>query len=314
MTREHKLALIFGFALVLIVGLLISDNFSASHKATPGGPSLTESQPLPIFKEEVAIRGAETAQPVVSDPAVGPAPGSLAMGTPEPDRTLGDRLSESTSAVGTAFKEALVDLGNGRLPPKAAVTETLPQTPVTNPSGDALPVADNGLNGSGADTTVLTGPQRKLPLTPHEPPAAASKDKRYQVAEGDTFWKIARSQYADPSLAEALKSYNKDRIGKAGQLRAGASILVPDKSVLTGNRPAGAGEAKPADEAKNPPKTGVARKTSTYVVKKGDTLARIAARTLGSASKVDVLLKANKGVIDSADEIREGDTLTIPAD
>ncbi|MFN7020841.1 MAG: hypothetical protein ACK4WH_05885, partial [Phycisphaerales bacterium] len=33
MTREHKLALIIGFTLVLVVGVLISDHFSKAHEA-----------------------------------------------------------------------------------------------------------------------------------------------------------------------------------------------------------------------------------------------------------------------------------------
>lgn len=37
MTREHKLALIVGFALVLVVGVLVSDHFSSARKSQPGG-------------------------------------------------------------------------------------------------------------------------------------------------------------------------------------------------------------------------------------------------------------------------------------
>ena len=36
MTREHKLALIVGFALFLVVGVLVSDHFSSARKSQPG--------------------------------------------------------------------------------------------------------------------------------------------------------------------------------------------------------------------------------------------------------------------------------------
>ena len=50
-----------------------------------------------------------------------------------------------------------------------------------------------------------------------------------------------------------------------------------------------------------------------YTVQKGDTLQKIAKKFYGSSSKWYRIYKANKGVLKSADKIRPGQKLTIPA-
>ncbi len=364
MTREHKLALIFGFALVLVVGLLISDNFSASHKATPGGPSTAEALQQPLTSDMVALHGADTAKPVVAQAPVAPATGSglinpenpasgnpgtmnLASNTPG-GSGMGSSILEMGKRVGSTFGDAITDLGNGHTPPAGAQTEQVLHTdspkfeagmqPPEPTSG--APASSDGLNGPGNNTDALTGEhgKKKLPLQPHTEPSSKPSAKQYQIAEGDTFWKIAKKLYGDPSLAEALKVYNKDRIGKNGQLRVGGSLLVPEKAELKGGKSddktalpiptkdkvekltsdkpgpglKGAKETS-AKTAKDATKPEPKAKATTYVVKAGDTLEKIAAKLLGSPSKVQALIDANKDLIDSEDEIKVGDKLTIPA-
>ena len=41
MTREHKLALVVGFGLVLFVGILIADHLAAGRRVNAGPPPLT---------------------------------------------------------------------------------------------------------------------------------------------------------------------------------------------------------------------------------------------------------------------------------
>ncbi len=53
-------------------------------------------------------------------------------------------------------------------------------------------------------------------------------------------------------------------------------------------------------------------RTMTYVVKPGDTLARIAASTLGRADAYGVIQQANQGTLQSSDSLEVGMTLVIP--
>lgn len=363
MTREHKLALIIGFALVLVVGLLITDNvFSTAKKSEPGGPTAQEIK-QPIFDERVLLERPQSNQPVVTqlpantlaEPAT---PGTLVMGTNQPGSgtDFGTRLGE-------AWNSTITDLGNGHVEtapaaqmdqkptggePKAAF-----QTPETTPAPSPQPGSDSlfntpqpvnpetvpgapktsGLNGAGSDLDGLGVPAPKpveaKPTTLDEP-TTARKDKTYQIASGDTFWKIAKREYGDGSLAEALKTYNAGRIGKNGQLRVGASLLLPEKTALKGGASGGSAKASelkvPSRDTiektskKEEPKKTEAKKTetaskkaTTYTVQKGDTLEKIAKKTLGSASRVEDLLKANRGVLDNEDEVQVGQVLKIPA-
>lgn len=371
MTREHKLALIFGFALVLVVGLLISDNFSASRKSEPGGPQTAEAQTPMFIKDDVLVADGNTAKPEISPvPATAPgmAPGTIAdptastqlasndlgtpgvspvtMGTKDPS-TFGGRLGE-------AWNETIQGLGNGTTTlPEAAGTEPVGQ-PLTNPANDPRvtlqtpttggsmftdPVSQpstprsTGLDGPGGDTTPLVGKPEKL-VTPIEPKPepTTSKDATHRIAEGDSFWKIAKQHYNDPSLADALKTYNKARIGKNGQLRTGASLLIPEKSVLKGGTatastktpeikksdlkvPSKADLEKLDKTAKTETKPETTKKsgTTTYVVKEGDTLGKIAKKLLGSSKRWTEILDANSSTLDSEDDVQAGQTLKIPA-
>lgn len=375
MTREHKLALIFGFALVLVVGLLISDNFSASRKSEPGGPQTAEAQP-PMFKDDVLVADGNTAKPEISpvpatapgmapgtitDPAAGtqfasndlgtPGVSPVTMGTKDPS-TFGGRLGE-------AWNETIQGLGNGHTTlPEAAGTEPVGQ-PLTNPANDPRVTLQtpstsgsmfdpnskpstldgNGLDGAGSDTRALGVPRESgsgktdpKPITESKPEPTTSKDATHRIAEGDSFWKIAKQHYNDPSLADALKTYNKARIGKNGQLRTGASLLIPEKSVLKGGTATASTkspETKKSDlkvpskadlekldktaKAETKPETTKKSGTTTYVVKEGDTLGKIAKKLLGSSKRWTDILEANSSTLDSEDDVQAGQTLKIPA-
>ncbi len=390
MTREHKLALIFGFALVLVVGLLISDNFSASRKSEPGGPAVAESQ-QPLLKEEILLAGGNTAKPTVSTPApsiTDPTTGTAPLGgepvSPTSTFVMGSKPAGSgetlAGRLGEAWDDTIDGIKNGHIStPEAAQLDghsnsTQPtgsptseqagfhtptsNPPVSTPAPSPVPVKGNGLGGGpGSDLTPLGGDKRETkPLEPHETvpttgTETTSKDKTHQIVDGDSFWKIAKKHYNDGSLADALKAYNKNRIGKNGQLRVGASLLIPEKSVLKGGSAApavataetkpekksdlkvpskeslekiakgGKGEAKPETKTEAKPETKTEAKpetmkkgaATTYTVKSGDTLEKIAVKFLGSASRVSEIVNANSSILDNEDEVQVGQKLKIPA-
>jgi len=338
MTREHKLALIFGFALVLVVGLLISDNFSASRKSEPGGPAVAEAQQQPIFREDILLAGGDTPKPEITPVSPGttlplPAPEpvtTLTMGTNQPGT-----LDGFGKRVGDAWTDTMDGLKNGTASvPVAVVTERtapgqglpgnaearLQHPDDSQPTTSPVPVT-NGMGGAGSDLGglgVKPGDLQNKPVVKSEP-APASKDQTHRIADGDTLWKIAKETYNDGSLADELQAYNKDRIGKSGHLRVGASLLLPEKSVLTGGKsdPAPAvaesKSEKKSDSTTTVEKANKKSAATTYIVKEGDTLGRIAARLLGSSTRVDDILKANKSTLDHADDVKVGQTLKIPA-
>lgn len=127
--------------------------------------------------------------------------------------------------------------------------------------------------------------------------------KFHKVQAGDSPWKIAKAEYGDGSLADALLSYNKTVSADAAKLKIGSEWRIPDIAVL---RPGAAPAAKVA--VTEPAAKVAARSEASYKVQKGDTPYAIAKRR---GVKVADLLRHN-GIKDPG-QIKPGQTLKIPA-
>lgn len=91
---------------------------------------------------------------------------------------------------------------------------------------------------------------------------------------------------------------------KAEQVVAGIGVKVANH--LTSGASAGLADAPAAGSS------GTARAGSTYVVKPGDSLSKIAKHAYGDASKWKGIHAANKAKIPNPDLIHPGDELVIP--
>ncbi len=125
----------------------------------------------------------------------------------------------------------------------------------------------------------------------------------HKVQQGDSPWKIAKAEYGDGSLAQALLDYNKTVSADAAKLKIGSEWRIPDIGVL---RPGAVAPAKVAS-AEPAPKMA-AKSAASYKVQKGDTPYAIAKKR---GVKVAELLRHN-GIKDPA-QIKPGQTLKIPA-
>lgn len=337
MTREHKLALILGFAVVLIVGVLFADHFSKARTTKTDDQMALRapemgSQPLPgPASPATATSGGATvlvshngngsalptdnplppsAQPVSHEPtqtAVDIPNGTPAGGAEEPrSRPTIDRVSDNSPyAGGITYK------GGKPVGPAAAQTDT-------------TPIGGNDRAVSKIEPGTSTNPG--LPALP----ISKGTESRYPVEAGDTLYKIAKRVYGDSALWKKLGEYNKDKIKPDGtNMREGVALRIPPKDVLLGTaalapnakstelaKPA-AGKAapapaKPADEK---PATRLAGNTKptprTYTVKGGDTFSKIAARELGTAKRWEEIASLNPS-LDSS-ELKVGDTVMLPA-
>ncbi len=336
MTREHKLALILGFAVVLIVGVLFADHFSKARTtktddqmalrapemgsqplpgpATPmsggatmlvshggNGSALPTDNPLPPSVQPVSQEATRTA---VDIPNGTPTGGAEEASSRVPSRRVGDN---SPLSSGIAYQ-------NGKpVGPAAAQTDTTP-----------IGGGDHGVSKIEPGTSTNPG----LPALP----ISKGTESRYPVEAGDTLYKIAKNVYGDSALWKKLGEYNKDKIRPDGtNLREGVTLRIPPKDVLLGiaalapnakstelAKPA-AGKAtppstpvKPADEK---PATKVATNAKpaprTYTVKGGDTFSKIAAKELGTAKRWEEIASLNPS-LDSS-ELKVGDTVKLPA-
>ena len=310
-TREHKLALILGFAVVMIVGVLVGDHFSRARATT--------------LSPEVATPAGE-AIGLLRDPATDglPALGGLA------------------GPVGG---------GHAVVPTTLAVPSGMDLQPEPAPQPDPSPaeikmghgtIAGHGPSASGPVTINVQAPpavqtdEVEAPGAGKGLPVSAGLEKRYVIEQGDSLYRIAEAMYGDASLHSALATYNKDKLPSPTALRVGVTLRVPPRDVLLGEAvlgpaaktqttavnvtPAGGPTlgAPPATKpgAKvEPAKDPLAPKPAdrTYTVKPGDTLGTIARSQLGTSKRWKDILEANRKVLERDDQLKVGMVLKIPA-
>lgn len=335
MTREHKLSLIIGFVLILIVGVLISDHMSDQRRVQLASVAVDDERatlgisdavnPVEAWVRENAAELAAAAQtdnvqegdalqrhsgapltmegshvPVMSEPAVQ----TPVITEPEPV-VIGNGVLASETAGN--FERALTDAG-------AKIEPGPDGTPI-------LHVSDTRKPEPAALRTESTAAENR-PAMPEVDP----KDiKIHRVQPKDSLYSIAKATYGDASLWTALATYNEGRVGKDGTVRVGATIKLPPKHVLTGGAPEPKRESpttrqasKPQSESKasdQPAKKAESTKTpvkaTAHTVVKGDSLSKLAERYLGSKSRASEIMALNK--ITDANQIRIGSVLKIPA-
>ena len=338
MTRELKLALIVGFALVLVVTVLISDHLSHARQTRiadlPQDP-VKMTEPAPIALEA----GADVLPEVrVSEPmAVAPAPliGSSPMSDVEP-------LVITQGSAGGASPLT------GATQPAVTTNPQVPQQPVIARASDPIIEAVRTQGGRvEGDTIYLPGVQVRevaaggtqppapqvaqvtpvnlntpgpvpstLPTTviPTPPTSPTTPDRVHTVVSGDSVFKLSAKYYGDGKVWRKVARYNGLPEQPAPALKIGQQLKFPAAEVLLGRAPTPA-EARAMAAAPTPRTTAAApatQKTRAYTVKKGDTLAEIAQRELGTVRRAKDILELNKGVIRSADNIRQGMTIHLP--
>ena len=230
MTRENKVALVVGFALVLFVGILVSDHLSKAQTQrsanlapaidtppTAAGPparfvdlrTTLPSQPprpVPLIPQPITAEGAPSATPTqvasVEEPVVV---------TPALERTYEVRSGESLSTIcqqayGTASLTAALAVHNGISDPDT----------VWAGRRLSLPAADV-LTG-GADTAATGGD------VDVETPA---QWEAYRIKDGDSLSRIAREFMGSAGRWRQLYELNRHAINDPDSIRAGTVLRVP---------------------------------------------------------------------------------------
>lgn len=349
MTREQKLSLILGFALVLVVGVLVSDHLSGARKVTleqtdPGAMIASNTEPV-IESEPKLVLVSQDGQPIQS-----PAPAAVEPAS-SGDLKLAQNPPTTLEKFQREFGKVVKDLreGNGN--------------PAVGPNLDAPVFAESP---SSPTEKALNGETPRIAAEPGTTPgptrAVNTPEYRlYTVKDGDTLWSISTKLLGDGSRHKELAEYNKGRLSSDGGLRVGASIKIPtalmadtklaERSTEPAATPKIDAPSKPADTktdkaspapvkrqpqptaiaaaetSKSAPttKTPGATKTSekdqkaangkpaTYTVKAGDTLGKIAAKTMGSSKRADELAEFNSSALDDEDTLHVGMVLKIPS-
>lgn len=250
MTREHKLSLVLGFGLLLFVGILLSDHFSAAQRrehadlatATPDrAPSraFTESislQPLPTA-QRVALsgigqyssegaqgQGQETPEQLQSAPAATtPVSVPAELYTIKAGESL-YKICQTKYGDGSLWK-SLAEFNSNVIPNptklKAGVTIRLPSKSVLRGElPQSAPQAQFDVGGGSMDT------QSPAPVQQADP--ASPSTREYTVQKGDTLSTIASKKLGSKSKWKQIADANRDRLNDPHGLVPGTVIRLPN--------------------------------------------------------------------------------------
>jgi nucleoid-associated protein YgaU len=350
-TREHKLALIVGFSLILLVGVLISDHLSSARQAQVGdfGPGDFRISEAPLLVPTDPLHRQDSAG---SRAGLGAAPQEFRSAAADDVPMLPSPVGVMPSNVGGGF----------------AMRDPEPSGPVVinqserrdSPSVDprfAQLISNVGgviQRGSGGIDQIVLPPAAKVEPSKQgsTPPqtAPAQEFEWYTVKPGERLYKIAEAHLGSGNRWREIQSLNSDRIDPNGNVRAGVKIRVP-KQAAAGRTPAvaptpanrapsaaptptpvilgpavspavpsaGGPAAAPATGGARPGQpagagaagAGTAARPTTYTVQRGDTLGVISQKTLGTARRWREIAELNN--IDDEDHVPAGRVLKIPA-
>jgi nucleoid-associated protein YgaU len=161
-----------------------------------------------------------------------------------------------------------------------------PQLAPPGRTGDWLPRAGAWLKGA---ISKVVGLFHKAPVSP-EPTGGGGGT--YTVQGGDSLSKIAAKTLGSAGRWKEIYELNRDQIANPNVIQPGQVLKLPG------------GPSAPAPAP--------APKSGSYTVKPGDTLSKIAARTLGSAGRWQEIYAANRDKLFNPNIVYPGTVLTIP--
>ena len=173
-------------------------------------------------------------------------------------------------------------------------------------------------------------------VRPAPPPPAVAQPATYTVKPGDSFSKIAREHLGSDSRWREVFELNRDKVESPEALQAGMEIRLPRSNTpvaatpapdradvampvvidtTTPSQPQRLQDLRATQRQARTTDSAAARTPApakTYVVQRGDTLTKIAEKTLGDGSQWRKLYQVNKTRIDDPDAVQVGVELTIP--
>ena len=349
MTREQKLALVLGFAAVLIVGLLVSDHLAAARSAkldeAPHDSTVvvdaTEGQalrrvvalPIPTQEPQEEYRGRRIQR--------------LAQAEPDPSETSpiephGETAENAETAETVAMGGYGSTLPYGADPAPAPVPALEPEPIVLRNSSDGgieMPGEQqtvigrlgeqvaNGLSSIGRQIEDLAnGAGQNAPAAlgaiGSGPRAAESRTVRvspvvvqHHVQANESLYKIAEQYFGDGNKWRTIAKANEGRVGEDGSVRVGVTLRIidPTRGVEQARPQPRATQVLATDAAASRPAPDASGGPMTYTVQRGDTLGEISQKLLGTVRRQHELIALNRQLLKDPDQLRAGMVLKLPS-
>jgi len=297
MTRETKIGLLLGMGVILLIGIIISDHLSGVQQQDAAdftGFGAEAQRSIESSDAAPGIPGHQIAQPANQQESTSPvieAPNNFFIPDPSNDaEMLRARQAQATPGNGPSHTDAT-----------AEETSQSQQKHLLFRAGDEVPTVTFG-NAPAPLPHMLNNA-----ITIPQP--ATSPGIRHTVLGGETLFKIAERHYGNGEYWRAIAQANPGKVTRDGQVRQGIVLDIPKRAesdLGSDFIPVGSGRLIPVDHR-------TPRNTSrVIVVVSGDTLSELATKHLGSATRWEDLLKANRDKLDSPEALKVGMKLRLP--
>lgn len=280
MTRENKLALVVGFGLILLVGVLISDHFSTARNQQSA--DLAANRPVdPLSK----VRHSD---PQLID--------LQAQNQRAPSQPMRAPVAVSTAEIVPDQSQAAASEADTRSPVAATTPATAHPNQVQRVvMGQPVPDAANSKPNSST----------------HQPTRSQVPFVFHDVKPGETMTAIAQHYYGDATLVHALAAYN--GLTDPNALRANHRLRIPKSADAL--RATQTRSSTQPSRTSQPPAAQQPQKPvvyTTYTVQRGDTLSELSLKLLGTSRRWRELYELNRDVISDPDNLLAGTVLKVP--
>jgi nucleoid-associated protein YgaU len=319
MTRETKIGLLLGMGVILLIGIIISDQLAPQSPPADFTRFGAEAQRSIDASDAAPTTGYTVTPGSPGYPATTGTPGIATPGQPA-----------ETSTVIEPPSNFFIPSDRQPVPaPQRQADSTptgSPNLPLTDYAAYNVDETSSVSRSQTADDvpTLRVGQQRDTEL-PHtmvaaRTPATGSANLTtaprgrgsvilHTVLKGETLTKIALRYYGNGDYWRTIAQANRGKVTLDGQVQIGAVLNIPkrDDAVLVGDFvPNGSERLIRVDT----PSTNRAGKTIT--VQGGDTLSELASKHLGSATRWQELLDANSDKLDGPQSLQVGMKLRLP--
>ena len=315
MTRETKIGLLLGLGVILLIGIIISDQLSQVQQDPADFTGFAAESQRSIDNSD-AVPAAGSIPPADYSPGYQPA-GGPSNSTPAHDLPHEFFRPDDFRPTGMQRQANQTETGSaaGQQPPTAFNVDNTQDQPIPQPR-----VVDVPTLTVGEDTTPTMPHEAQLTAVETIEPGRTSRSAQpptvamgpsviqHKVAPGESLSKIARRYYGEDNYWRAIALANPGKVGPEGQVNSGVVLNIPKREA------AEIGRLVERVDVQTVRPVGVrdAAMPRTITVKPNDTLSELAAKHLGSAGRWDELLEANKDKLDSPEELKVGMKLRIP--
>jgi len=313
MTRETKIGLLLGMCVILLIGIIISDQLSQPQQDPADFTDFAAETQRSIDNSDVA-------------PGFAGSPGT--PGTP----------TTANSGVGTTGSGAQEPPVGGpspviEPPSDFFIPSDRLRTPNTQRQADAadsgnagqltyLNNVEDNASSNRADVPTVTIGQDDVEL-PHEtpvayvsppvrtPPASRANNSsiRHTVLKGETLTRIAQRHYGNGDYWRIIRDANPGKVSNDGSVQLGVVLDIPSRgNALLGPAFVDAGNERAIPVGNRTNNTS----GKTIEVQAGDTLSELASKYLGSADQWQDLFDANKDKLDDPTDLQVGMKLRLP--